>query len=142
MNNEERLQVFANGLKLFTDDSAQAVKALAALDALPEKLAFGPEGYIIFSDPNDQATYTQFASTEGQPLWWEVTSQPYNQDLTPVQQRALRRYGFTVPSDPNQSPHQEWPRSRVEELPAWIERIFRDVFGLPEDYTVALTGGV
>lgn len=142
MNNEERLQVFANGLKLFSEESAQAVKALAVLDALPDRLTFGPEGYIIFADATDAATYTQFASEDGRPLLWEVSSQPANQDLTPVQQRALRRYGFTVPSDAARNPHQEWPRARIEELPGWIERVFRDVYGLPEDFTVALSGGI
>jgi hypothetical protein len=142
MNVEERQQVFANGLKLFTEESTDAVKALAGLGALPDKLAFGPEGYIIFSDPNDASAYTQFASMPGKPLYWEVTSQPYNQDLTPVQQRALRRYGFTVPQDSGQNPHQEWPRARVDELPNWLDRIFRDVFGLPAEYDVALDGGI
>ena len=112
------------------------------LGALPDKLAFGPEGYIILSDPNNASAYTQFASEEGQPLYWEVSSQPYEQDLTPVQQRALRRYGFTVPHDAVQNPYQEWPRARVEELPGWIDRVFRDVFGLPAEYDVALAGGV
>ena len=63
--------------------------------------------------------------------------------VVPARRSALlRRYGFSVPGDPNQNPHQEWPRERVEELPDWIDRIFRDVFGLPADYTVALAGGV
>jgi hypothetical protein len=142
MTADERRQVFANALKLFTEESPEAVKALAGLGVLPDKLSFGPEGYIIFSDPNDPSTYTQIASEDGRPFYWEVSSQPYDQDLTPVQQRALRRYGFTVPSDPNQNPYQEWPRERVEELPDWLDRIFRDVFGLPADYTMALAGGV
>ena len=142
MTADERRQVFANALKLFTDESPEAVKALAGLGVLPDKLSFGPEGYIIFSDPNDSSTYTQIASEDGRPFFWEVSSQPYDQDLTPVQQRALRRYGFTVPSDSNQNPYQEWPRERVEELPDWLDRIFRDVFGLPADYTMALAGGV
>ena len=142
MTADERRQVFANALKLFTDESPEAVKTLAGLGVLPDKLSFGPEGYVIFSDPHDPSTYTQVASEEGQPFYWEVSSQPYNRDLTPVQQRALRRYGFTVPSDPNRNPYHEWPRERVEELPDWLDRIFRDVFGLPADYTVALAGGV
>ena len=142
MTTDERRQVFANALKLFTDESPEAVKTLARLGVLPDKLSFGPEGYIIFADPNDPSTYTQIASVEGRPFYWEVSSQPYDQDLTPVQQRALRRYGFTVPSDPHQNPYQEWPRERVEELPDWLDRIFRDVFGLPADYTLALAGGV
>ncbi len=142
MTPDERRQVFSNALRLFTENSAEAVKALAMLGALPDKLAFGPEGYIIFADPDDAATYTQISSEDGQPLYWEVSSQPYDADLTPVQQRALRRYGFTVPHDASQNPYQEWPRSRVEELPGWIDRVFRDVFGLPEDFTVALAGGV
>lgn len=142
MNADDRLQVFANGLKLFTDESADAVKALAMLDALPDKLAFGSEGYIIFADPDNASTYVQFSSEEGQPLWWEVSSQPGDTDLSPVQQRTLRRYGFTVPGASEENPHQEWPRARVAELPGWIERVFRDVYGLPEDYAVALNGGV
>lgn len=142
MTPDDRLQVYANALKLFTDDSAQAVKTLAALDALPDKLAFGSEGYIIFSDPADPSVYTQIASLEGRPFWWEVSSQPRSAELTPVQQRALRRYGFTVPSSDDENPYQEWPRARVEELPGWIERIFRDVLNLPEDFSVALAGGV
>jgi hypothetical protein len=142
MNADERSQVFANALKLFTDQSTEAVKALAALGALPDKLTFGPEGYIIFSDPNNATAYTQVASEEAKPLYWEVSSQPYDQDLTPVQQRALRRYGFTVPRETGQNAYQEWPRARVDELPGWIERIFRDVFGLPGDYDVQLAGGV
>ncbi len=142
MTHDERLQVFANALKLFGDDSAAAVKALAALDALPDRLAFGSEGYIILSDPDDLSTYVQFSSEEGQPLRWEVSSQPHDTDLTPVQQRALRRYGFTVPTSSEQNPFQDWPRARVEELPGWVERIFRDVFGRPEDFTPALVGGV
>ncbi len=145
MTSDERLQIFANALKLFTDDSAQsaqAVKNLATLDALPNKLAFGAEGYIILSDPHDPSTYTQIASAEGRPLWWEVSSQPGNKDLTPVQQRALRRYGFTAPSSSDENPYQEWPRARGEELPGWIERIFRDVVSLPDDYAVTLAGGI
>ncbi len=145
MTSDERLQVFANALNLFTDDSAQssqAVKKLATLDVLPDKLAFGAEGYIILADPQAPSTYTQVASAEGRPLWWEVSSQPYDTDLTPVQLRALRRYGFTVPSGGDKNPYQEWPRARVEELPGWIERVFRDVFSLPDDYTVTLAGGV
>ena len=142
MNAEDRQQVFVNGLKLFTENSTEAVKALATLGVLPDKLAFGPEGSIIFTDPNAATAYTQLASEEGQPLYWEVSSQPYDQDLTPVQQRALRRYGFTVPHDSSQNPYQEWPRARAEELPGWIDRVFRDVFGLPADYGVALAGGV
>ncbi len=142
MTVDERRQVFANALKLFTDDSAEAVKALAVLGALPDKLAFGPEGYVIFSDPDDLSTYTQIASEDGQPFYWEVSSQPYETDLTPVQQRALRRFGFTVPADAGQNTYQQWPRSRVEAIPDLIERIFRDVFGRPDDYTVALAGGV
>ncbi|HKC74453.1 MAG TPA: hypothetical protein VKF37_09660, partial [Chloroflexota bacterium] len=62
MTADERRQVFANALKLFTDESPEAVKTLAGLGVLPDKLSFGPEGYIIFSDPNDPATYTQIAS--------------------------------------------------------------------------------
>ena len=142
MTSDERRQVYANALKLFTDDSAEAVKTLAVLGALPDKLAFGPEGYIIFSDPNAASAYTQIASEDSQPLYWEVSSQPYDQDLTPVQQRALRRYGFTVPADAGQNPHQDWARDRVDELPPWIDRVFRDVFGLPEDCDVSLSGGV
>jgi len=145
MTTDERLQVFTNALKLFTDDSAQssqAVKNLALLDALPDKLAFGSEGYIILADPRDPSAYTQIASADGRPLWWEVSSQPYNTGLTPVQQRALRRYGFTVPANGDENPYQEWPRARVEELPGWIERLFRDVLSLPEDYAVTLAGGV
>ncbi len=142
MNADERREVYANGLKLFTDDCASAVKALAMLGVLPDKLSFGPEGYIIFEDPNSPTAYTQFRSLEGAPLYWEVSSQPYDQDLTPVQQRALRRYGFTVPSSSEQNPHQEWPRARVDELPGWIEKVFRDVFGLPADGQIALAGGV
>ena len=142
MNADERRQVFANALKLFTEESTEAVRALATLGVLPDKLTFGSEGYIIFADPNDATAYTQFASEEGRPLYWEVSSQPYEQELTPVQQRALRRYGFTVPPDINVNPFQEWPRARVDELPGWIERVFRDVFGLPEDCDVSLSGGV
>ena len=142
MTVEERRQVFANALKLFTDDSAEAVKALAVLGVLPDKLAFGPEGYVIFTDPTDLSAYTQIASEDGQPFHWEVSSQPYDTGLTPVQQRALRRYGFTVPPDLSQNPYQQWPRSRVEAIPDLIERVFRDVFGRPDDYAVALAGGV
>ncbi len=142
MTNDERTQVFSNALKLFSDESADAVKALTALDALPDRLTFGPEGYVIFADPAAPATYTQIASAEGRPLWWEVSSQPGDADLTPVQRRALRRYGFTLSDDPGQNPHQEWPRARVDELPGWLDRVFRDVFGLPADYTVTLAGGV
>jgi hypothetical protein len=145
MTPDERSQIFANALKLFTDDSAQssqAVKSLAALDALPDKLAFGSEGYIILADPRDPATYTQIASAEGRPLWWEVSSQPSDTALTPVQQRALRRYGFNVPSGGDVNPYQEWPRARVEELPGFIELVFRDVFSLSDDYAVTLAGGV
>ncbi len=145
MTSDERSQIFANALKLFTDDSAQssqAVKSLAALDALPDKLAFGSEGYIILTDPRDPTTYTQIASAEGRPLWWEVSSQPSDTALTPVQQRALRRYGFSVPSSGDENPYQDWPRARIEELPGFIELVFRDVFNLPEDYAVTLAGGV
>src|SRR5690349_16709094 len=123
MTPDDRLQVYTNALKLFSDESAQAVRNLAVLDALPDKLAFGAEGYIIFSDPDDPSVYTQIASLEGRPFWWEVSSQPRAAGLTPVQQRALRRYGFTVPSNDDENPYQEWPRARVEELPGWIERI-------------------
>ena len=142
MTPDERLQVFANALKLFTPESADAVKALALLGALPDKLTFGPEGYIIFADPNAPSAYTQIASEDDRPLYWEVSSQPHDRDLTPVQQRALRRFGFTVPSDVNQNPHQDWPRARVDELPPWLDRVLRDVFGLPEDCDVLLSGGV
>lgn len=142
MTSDERLQVFANALKLFTNESASAVKALALLDVLPDKLTFGPEGYVILSDPNDLSAYVQIASVEGRPFYWEVSGQPHGETLTPVQQRALRRYGFAIPSGDDQNPRQEWPRARADELPAWMERVFREVFNLPDDTDVMLSGGV
>jgi hypothetical protein len=57
MTADERCQVFANALKLFTDESAEAVKTLATLGVLPDKLSFGPEGYVIFSGLNDPSTW-------------------------------------------------------------------------------------
>jgi len=142
VTSDERLQVFANALKLFTDESASAVKALAQLDVLPDKLTFGPEGYVILSDPNDLSAYVQIAAVEGRPFYWEVSGRPHGETLTPVQLRALRRYGFVIPSGDDQNPRQEWPRARAQELPAWMERIFREVFNLPADTAVTLSGGV
>ncbi len=145
MSPNDRVQVYANALKLFDNDStvtAQAVKSLAMLDVLPDKMAFDTEGYIIFSAAGDLSTYVQLASEDGRPLRVEVSSQPRDTNLTPVQQRTLRRYGFTIAGGSETNPHQDWPRARMEELPGWIERVFRDVYGLPEDGTIVLAGGV
>ena len=142
MDRQQRTQIFANALKLFTSDSAVAVKELAALDILPAKLEFGPDGYVVFTDSSDPTVYTQVASIQGQPLHWEVSSEPAGVALTPVQQRALRRYGFALSTQGDKNPSQPWPRERVDELPGWIERVFCDVFGLKENYAPLLVGGI
>lgn len=108
-----------------------------------DALARADDGFVIFNPPHDEDTYAQFSHRAGEPIFCEVSnrSEGWNaHSLDAAQIAELRSLGYEIPSPHHQaSPNKEFSGD-VSVLVQEVERIFRNVFREPEDYSVVSKG--
>ena len=123
MNREERIELFK--------------RDLAAL--VPER-----DAMVIFNLAHDEDTFIQYSHVQaGDPLLCEVSnrSEGWNaHSLDARQVEALRALGYEIPSPHHQANPRKESAGDPAALAAETEQIFRNVFGVPEDYEVESSG--
>ena len=101
------------------------------------------DGFVIFNPPHDEDTYVQFSPRGDETLFCEVSnrSEGWNaHSLDTAQIAELRALGYDIPSPHHQAnPNKEF-RGDTADLAQEVERIFRNVFRSPEDYSVVSSG--
>jgi type III secretion system-like peptide-binding chaperone len=116
---------------------------LALISRDLDALSRADDGFVIFNPPHDEDTYVQFSHRSGEPIFCEVSnrSEGWNAHSLDLAQIAeLRALGYDIPSPHHQAnPNKEFA-GEVSELAREIERIFRNVFREPEDYSVVSKG--
>ncbi len=108
-----------------------------------DALARSDDGFVIFNPPHDEDTYAQFSHRADEPIFCEVSnrSEGWNaHSLDAAQIAELRALGYEIPSPHHQAnPNKEFSGD-VKTLAQEVERIFRNVFREPEDYSVVSKG--
>ena len=102
-----------------------------------------PDAMLMFNPPHDEDTFVQFSRRADESLFCEVSnkSEGWNSHSMAREQTALlTALGYTIPSPHHQSnPNKNYSGS-AEALALEIEKIFRTVFGLGEEYSVESSG--
>ncbi len=108
-----------------------------------DNLTRADDGFVIFNPPHDEDSYVQFSHRAGEPIFCEVSnrSEGWNaHSLDATQIAELRALGYEIPSPHHQAnPNKEFS-GEMSELAQEVERIFRNVFREPEEYSVVSKG--
>jgi len=102
-----------------------------------------PDGILIFSQKGESENFVQFNQRLDEALYCEVTCRKWGGNLEPLDRGRLKQlvsFGYAIPKPKekeNASKHFEGsPREMADE----VEKIFREVFELAEDYDVMSSG--
>ena len=108
-----------------------------------DALANSDDGFVIFNLPHDEDTFAQFSHRAVEPIFCEVSnrSEGWNTHSLDLAQIAeLRSLGYEIPSPHHQAnPNKEFS-GETSQLVQEVERIFRNVFRQPEDYSIVSNG--
>jgi hypothetical protein len=102
-----------------------------------------PDGLLVFSQKGADENFVQFNQTKDEPLYVEVTSRNWGGKQPPLdaaQLAQLAYFGYAVPQPNEQENAGKKFNGSAREMAEEVEKIFREVFGLAEDYDVVSSG--
>ena len=98
-----------------------------------------PDSILIFSQKGVSENYAQFNQRVYQLLYCEVTTRNWGGALPPLSKKArgqLASFGYELPKPKKLDNAKKYFNGSPRELAEEVEKIFREVFELPEDYDV------
>ena len=102
-----------------------------------------PDGILIFSQKGESENFVQFNQRLDEPLYCEATTRQWGGNLKPLepkQRTRLSGLGYKLPKPKEKENARKHFEGSPRELAEQVEKIFRDVFELPEDYDVMSSG--
>jgi hypothetical protein len=102
-----------------------------------------PDGMLIFNVAGDEDSYLQFSQRAGEPLYCEVSnrSEGWNShSLNSPQRNRLIALGYAIPSPHHQANPNKNYDGTAKDLATEVEEIFRQVFGMGEQFDVVSSG--
>ena len=102
-----------------------------------------PDSILIFSQKGEDENFVQFNQRIDQPLYCEVTTRNWGGTLAPLEPVALAQLsflGYALPEPNERDNASKYFNGAPRELAEEVEKIFREVFELAEDYDVMSSG--
>lgn len=102
-----------------------------------------PDSILIFTQKGVAENYVQFNQRVGEPLHCESTTRNWNGELPPLGRSARARLaglGYELPKPKEKENASKKFDGAPRDLALEVEKIFREVFELPEDYEVMSSG--
>ena len=102
-----------------------------------------PDSILIFTQKGADENFVQFNQRIDQPLYCEVTTRNWGGELAPLEPEALAQLsflGYALPEPDERENASKYFNGAPRELGEEVEKIFHEVFELPEDYEVMSSG--
>ena len=102
-----------------------------------------PDGILIFSQKGESENFVQFNQRLDESLYCEATCRKWGGSLAPLdskQRTRLAALGYELPKPKEKENARKHFDGSPRELAEQVEKIFREVFELPEDYDVMSSG--
>lgn len=102
-----------------------------------------PDSILIFSQKGVDENFVQFNQAVDQPLYCEVTVRNWGGELAPLEPAALAQlsyFGYALPEPKERENASKYFEGAPREMAEEVEKIFREVFELAEDYDVMSSG--
>jgi len=102
-----------------------------------------PNSILIFSGKGADENFVQFNQRLDEALYCEATTRQWGGALAPLDKKArakLSALGYELPKPKEKENARKHFEGSPRELAEQVERIFRDVFELAEDFDVISSG--
>lgn len=102
-----------------------------------------PDGILIFSQKGESENFVQFNQRLDELLYCEATTRQWGGALPPLDKKArakLSTLGYELPKPKEKENASKHFEGSPRELAGEVERIFLEIFELPEDYDVMSSG--